>query len=43
MAEVTGHSTTARYISFTDSQEASTGQNIGYTKEPAFAVHKTYI
>jgi len=29
MAEATGHSTAARYISITDSQEASTGQNIG--------------
>jgi len=29
MAEATGHSTTARYISITDCQEASTGQNIG--------------
>ena len=29
MAEATGHSTIARYISITDSQEASTGHNIG--------------
>jgi len=29
MAEATGHSTAARYISIADSQVASTGQNIG--------------
>jgi len=28
MAEATGHSTAARYISITDPLEASTGQNI---------------
>ena len=43
MAEATGHSTAARYISITDSQEASTGQNIGQFKEPGFAVLKTEI
>ena len=43
MPEATGHSTTARYISITDSQEALTGQNIGQVKEPAFTVPKTDI